>query len=211
MTPTTSDPIDRIAPTRRPEGPAVMRQRWARLAFLHWPVPAEEVQRLVPAGLTVDTFDGQAWIGLVPFVVTGARPVFLPPVPGLSSFDEVNVRTYVHREGRDPGVWFFSLDASSRLAVRTARALFKLGYRYARVHAEKRADGLVRFESRRIAPGPLPATCALDYAPQGLVRHAMPDTLEHFLVERYVLYATDRTRLYQGRVHHEVYPLQAAT
>ncbi len=202
--------IDRLAPTRRPDASAVMRQRWARLLFLHWPVAPEAVAPLLPAGLEVDLYDAQAWIGLVPFVVTGARLVFLPPLPGVSSFDEINVRTYVHLRGRDPGVWFFSLDASSRLAVAAARGLFKLGYRYADIRAE--VDGeTVRFESRRIAPGPLPAACEFEYAPRGAVAHAVPGTFEHFLVERYVLYAADGDRLYRGRVHHEPYPLQGAT
>ena len=186
-----------------------MRQRWARLLFLHWPVAAEEVRPLIPTGLEVDTHEGQAWIGLVPFVVRGARPVFLPPVPGVSSFDEVNVRTYVHYRGRDPGVWFFSLDASSRVAVGAARAFFKLGYRFARMTAEVDGDG-VRFRSRRVTPGPLPATCAMRYAPSGGAAPAAAGTLEHFLVERYVLYAADGPRLFQARVHHEPYPLQAA-
>ena len=211
MTTASAHQIDRVAPARRPEAAAVMRQRWARLAFLHWRVAPEEVQRLLPTGLTLDTFDGEAWVGLVPFVVTGARPALLPPVPGLSRFDEVNVRTYVHFRGRDPGVWFFSLDASSRVAVAVARALFKLGYRFARIRAEEEDAGRVRFESQRVSPGPRPAGCAIEYAPHGPVRHAVPDTLEHFLVERYILYATDGSRLYQGRVHHEAYPLQEAT
>ena len=187
----------------------MMRQRWARLLFLHWPVPAAEVRPLVPAGLEVDTHDGQAWIGLVPFVVRGARPVFFPPVPGVSTFDEVNVRTYVHCRGRDPGVWFFSLDASSRVAVVAARALFKLGYRLAEMRADVDGDQ-VRFRSRRTAYGPLPATCGVRYAPRGPVAPAAPRTLEHFLVERYVLYAADGPRLFQGRVHHQPYPLQPA-
>jgi len=153
---TAPDGIDRIGPTHRPPGMGVMRQRWGRLLFLHWVVSPDAVRPLLPAGLDLDLYDGQAWVGLVPFVVTGARPVFLPPVPGVSTFDEVNVRTYVHARGADPGVWFFSLDASSRVAVAAARALFKLGYRYADIRAE--VDGeRVRFASRRIAPGPLPA------------------------------------------------------
>ncbi|HEV7502298.1 MAG TPA: DUF2071 domain-containing protein, partial [Vicinamibacteria bacterium] len=154
--------------------------------------------------------EGQAWVGLVPFVVMGARPAFLPPVPGVSTFDEINVRTYVHDRGRDPGVWFFSLDASSRVAVATARALFKLGYRFARMRAEV-TGGRVRFHSTRVAPGPLPAACAVEYAPQGAVTHAIPGTLEHFLLERYVLYAADGDRLFRGRVHHAPYPMQAAS
>ena len=201
--------IDRIAPTRRPAESRVMVQRWARLGFLHWPLAAHEIAPLLPRGLDLDTFDGQAWVGLVPFVVTGARPVFLPPVPGISSFPEVNVRTYVHLGGRDPGVWFFSLDARSRVAVAAARALYKLGYRHARMRAEVEGTA-VRFRSRRIAPGPLPATCAIDYAPRGAVFNAAPGTLEHFLLERYVLYAEQEGRLFRARVHHEPYPAQAA-
>ena len=207
----TTDAIDRVAPTRRPPTAAVLRQRWARLGFLHWPLPPEEVRPLLPDGLTLDTWEGRAWVGLVPFVVTGARPVFLPPVPGLSRFDEVNVRTYVHHRGRDPGVWFFSLDASGRVAVAAARRFFKLGYRLARMHAEEGAEGRVRFLSRRLRPGPLPAGCALEYGPRGPVARAAADTLEHFLLERYVLYAADGGRLFQGRVHHEPYPVQGAT
>lgn len=207
--PVEKSAIDRIAPTRRPAGVAVMRQRWAKLLFLHWPVPAAELRALVPSGLEIDICDGQAWIGLVPFVVTGARPRFFPPIPGVSNFPEVNVRTYVHLNGRDPGVWFFSLDAASRVAVAAARRLYKLGYRFAEMTANAEGEA-IRFQSRRIAPGPLPAGCALRYEPRGPVTHAVPGTLEHFLVERYVLYAADGSRLHQARVHHAAYPVQSA-
>jgi len=128
---TAGDGIDRLAPTARPPGRAAMKQRWSRLLFLHWPIPPEELRPLLPRGLALDTYAGQAWVGLVPFVVTGARPAFLPSMPGVSSFVEVNVRTYVHHGGRDPGVWFFSLDASSRVAVHVARTLYHLPYRFA--------------------------------------------------------------------------------
>src|SRR5262249_3678189 len=126
MAATVAPNIDRLAPTRRPDDAVVLRQRWARLGFLHWRIPVGQVRTLVPEALSVDAGAGQAWVGLVPFLVTGARPVFLPALPGLSSFDEVNVRTYVHYRGRDPGVWFFSLDASGRVAVAAARRAYKL-------------------------------------------------------------------------------------
>ena len=203
------DGIDRIAPTLRPAGRAVMKQRWSRLLFLHWPIPAEEVRPLLPRGLTLDTYAGQAWVGLVPFVVSGARPVYLPPVPGLSRFVEVNVRTYVHDRGRDPGVWFFSLDASSRVAVHVARALYHLAYRFAEMAADVRGMR-VHFRSRRVAPGARPGTCALEYEPRGAAAAARPGTLDHFLLERYVLYAAKDGRLYRGRVHHAPYPMQEA-
>ena len=207
---TAADGIDRIAPTLRPGGRAAMRQRWSRLLFLHWPIPAEELRPLLPRGLALDTYAGQAWVGLVPFVVTGARPVFLPSVPGVSSFVEVNVRTYVHHRGGDPGVWFFSLDASSRVAVYVARTLYHLPYRFAEMASDVHG-ARVRFRSRRIAPGPRPGTCAVEYDPRGAVAPARPGTLEHFLLERYVLYAAHAGRLYQGRVHHAPYPMQEAT
>ena len=201
--------IDRIAPTRRPAEPRVMVQRWSRLLFLHWPLPAHEIAPLLPRGLDLDTHDGQAWVGLVPFVVSGARPVFLPPVPWISNFPEVNVRTYVHFRGTEPGVWFFSLDAASRVAVSAARAIYTLAYRHAAMAAEVEGS-TVRFRSRRVAPGPRPATCAIDYTPRGEITRAEPGTLEHFLVERYVLYAEDGGRLHRARVHHAPYPVQRA-
>jgi hypothetical protein len=207
---TAADGIDRIAPAARPAGRAAMKQRWSRLLFLHWPIPAEEIRPLLPRGLALDTYAGQAWVGLVPFVVTGARPVFLPPVPGVSSFVEVNVRTYVHDRGRDPGVWFFSLDASSRVAVHVARALYHLAYRFSKMAADVRGSR-VHFRSRRIAPGPRPGTCAVEYEPRGAAAPARPGTLEHFLLERYVLYAAHEGKLYRGRVHHAPYPMQEGT
>jgi uncharacterized protein len=206
---TAADGIDRIAPTVRPRGRAAMRQRWSRLLFLHWPIPPEELRPLIPRGLGLDTYAGQTWVGLVPFVVTGARPVFLPSVPGVSSFVEVNVRTYVHHGGRDPGVWFFSLDASSRVAVHVARILYHLPYRFAEMASDVEGSR-VHFRSRRIASGARPGTCAVEYDPRGAVAPARPGTLEHFLLERYILYAAHAGRLYQGRVHHAPYPMQEA-
>ncbi len=95
--------IDRISPTRRPRQFAVMRQNWRDLLFLHWPFPPEVVRPLVPPALDLDLFAGNAYVGLVPFTMTGVRPVACPPVRGLSSFHETNVRTYVHYQGRSPG------------------------------------------------------------------------------------------------------------
>jgi uncharacterized protein len=200
--------IDRLAPTRRPSGLALFRQRWSELGFLHWPVDAGALRPLLPERLAVDTYDGQAYVGVVPFTIDRSRVGRLPPLPGFDRFHEVNARTYVHLEGRDPGVWFFSLDANHQVAVWAARALYRLGYRYASITMEREAG--VRFSSRRIRPGPLPAGCEVTYTPQGPVSPAAPGSLEHFLAERYVLYAARGRRLYQGRVHHAPYPLQKA-
>ncbi len=199
--------IDRVAPTARPDRTAVMHQRWAELAFLHWPVPVAAVRDAIPAALTIDTFEGQAWVGLVPFTVTGARPLLMPPLPWVSDFHEVNVRTYVHHGGADPGVWFFSLDASNPVVVAAARALFHLPYAHARMAMDVDAGGVAFRSERASAPA---AACALRYEPEGTATPAAVGSLEHFLVERYILYATSGGRLLQAQVHHEPYPLQRA-
>jgi uncharacterized protein YqjF (DUF2071 family) len=199
--------IDRVSPTRRPDRIAVMHQRWAQLAFLHWPIPVAAMRDLIPRSLTIDTFSGQAYVGLVPFTVTGARPMLMPPLPGVSRFHEINVRTYVHHEGADPGVWFFSLDASNPVVVAAARALFRLPYYHARITME--IGGGIAFRSERKGDRGR-AACSVDYAPQGVAQPAAAGTLEHFLVERYILYTESGGRLWQAQVHHEPYPLQAA-
>lgn len=209
------DAIDRISPSCEPDQPVVVLQNWLHLGFLHWEVPALELQAMLPPRLTVDTFEGKAYVGLVPFTLTGVRPVLAPPLPWVSSFHELNLRTYVHVEGRDPGVWFFSLDASSSFAVAAARATYKLPYFDAEVDlsVEDRTRPLVRFTSRRTDPrGPQPANAKLEYRPaEGLPVPARAGTIEHFLVERYILYAEDEERqLYRARVHHQPYGLQEA-
>src|SRR5438105_13753881 len=123
-----------------------MVQSWHHLLFLHWEFRPAELQALVPAGLTIDTVEGKAYVGLVPFTVTGARLALTPPVPFISNFHEVNVRTYVHRDGRDPGVWFFSLDASSSIAVTGARAVYKLPYFHSSIDFTTTGEPLPRIE-----------------------------------------------------------------
>ncbi len=208
------DAIDRIAPTLEPDQPVVMYQNWHHLLFLHWPVPPEELQKLLPAGLTVDTFEGNAYVGLIPLTVTGARPVLAPPRPGISAFHEVNVRTCVHHEGRDPGVWFFSLDASSAVAVATARAAYKLPYFHSQMEMSASDDPLpqVRFESHRDDQrGQTPAHVHARYAPANAVtRQAAPGTIEFFLIERYIFYFADDHHLNRVRVHHQPFSIQQA-
>jgi hypothetical protein len=198
--------IDRTTPTLRPDRTAVMHQRWAELGFLHWPIPVAAVRALIPASLTIDTFDGQAYLGLVPFTVTGARPMLMPPLPWVSDFHEINVRTYVHHQGAAPGVWFFSLDASNPVVVAAARALFRLPYHHARIDMEVDAGGVV-FRSERASDE---ASCAVAYQPLGRPQPAAEGTLDYFLAERYILYTESGGRLWQAKVHHGPYPLQKA-
>ena len=201
-------PIDRLAPTVRPARRAVMRQDWRDLLFLHWAVDPAQVRPLIPVGLDLDLFEGRAYVGLVPFTMTGVRPVGMPAVRGLSDFHETNVRTYIHRAGHDPGVWFFSLDAANPIAVAIARALFHLPYYHARMRLVHEPSGAIAYASERHRPGPAPAACSVRCTPTGFPAAARPGTLEHFLAERYFLYAAHRNRLYLGQVHHTPYPLQ---
>ncbi len=207
----TTAAIDRIRPTVAPPGRSAMRQRWSDLLFLHWPVPAEALRPMIPDALEIDTFEDTAFIGLVPFTMTGVRPSWAPSVPAISNFLEVNVRTYVHFQGRDPGVWFFSLDASQSLAVRIARRFWNLPYHFARMSQSRSGDGSISYRSERLWPGPVAAGCDLSYRPGGAPSASELGTLEHFLAERYILYAMSRRGLVSGVVHHTPYPLQPAS
>ncbi|MBD3674795.1 MAG: DUF2071 domain-containing protein [Planctomycetaceae bacterium] len=209
------DNIDRIAPTRQPEGSPIGYQSWRDLTFIHWRMAADEIQQCLPNSLTVDTFDGSAWVGLVPFAMRDVRPWWSPVVPGISHFLETNVRTYVHKDGADPGVWFFSLEASKALAVRVARYFWRLNYFYAEMDLLKQ-DRQIHYRSDRRWPQPIPAKSRVSVqfeqeASQRSFQAAKPGTLDHFLVERYYLYTTDTLdnppagRLYRGQVHHEPY------
>lgn len=192
-----------------PEGTSVMSQRWRDLLFLHFSAPVEEVQSLVPPGLTVDTFpdsrgNERAWVGLVPFRMEGVRPGGLPALPWLSAFPETNVRTYVHRDGKRPGVWFFSLDAARRIACMIGRSWFGLNYIHARMETLRSGDHLEYQSSRRDGELRIQAEAG---APKPEVR---PGTIEFFLVERYLLYAVKQGVLFDGQVHHVPYSLRSA-
>lgn len=186
-----------------------MRQIWHDLLFAHWPVARADLARLVPQELALDTFDGRAWLGVVPFRMSGIRFRGLPPLPGTSAFPELNVRTYVVHEGK-PGVWFFSLDAANALAVAVARRWFHLPYFRARMRCRGRGER-VAYTSERTHAGAAPAALVAEYGPAGDVFRSRPGTLEHWLTERYCLYALSASGgLARGEIHHPPWPLQEA-
>jgi uncharacterized protein YqjF (DUF2071 family) len=180
-----------------------MAMKWHDLAFLHWPLGARALAGKIPPGLALDTFDGNAYLGIVPFTMTGVGPRLVPPIPGLSSFIELNVRTYVVAEEK-PGVWFFSLDATSRFAVRAARRFFHLPYFDARMSTE-RTEGLVHYRSERTHRGAPEARFAARY--RG-TRPARRSELERWLTERYCLYAEKDGRIFRCEIHHPPWPLE---
>jgi uncharacterized protein YqjF (DUF2071 family) len=205
MSPTSEQ---RIAATRRPPGFPVMRQRWAGLLFAHWPVDPALVQQRLPAGLDVDTHEEKAWLGVVPFFMERVRPAGLPPVPWLSWFHELNVRTYVHDAQGNPGVWFFSLDCNQPIAVEIARRAFHLPYEHA-VMSSSRSGACIRYGSRRKSPGARDAD--YDYETPTSTLPATPGSLEWFLVERYLLFSSNPGGdLFCGRVHHAPYQIAQA-
>ena len=198
--------IDRLAPARRPRARPIQLQSWRDLLFLHWKAPREALQAALPRGLTLDLHQEEAYLGVVAFAIFHARPSWLPGPLGLS-FLETNLRTYVHVEGRDPGVHFFSLDAASRLAVLGARWSFGLPYHHARM-ARRPAGPAVRYELERTS-GARPRL-AVEYRPGAERAPAAPGTLDHFLIERYLLHVERRGRLWSCQVHHAPYPLREA-
>ncbi len=195
-----------------PAGRWAWRQSWRDLLFAHWPVAVEAVRALLPAGLEVDTFDGQTWLGMVPFRMAGVMHRPLPDLPYVSAFPELNVRVYVTAGGK-PGVWFLSLDATNRLAVMAARALFHLPYYRAGMEVAADGEGIVYHSRRLDKTGGQAVAAAFSgaYRPVSAVYAAAPGTLGHFLTERYCLYAQgpDGT-LRRAEVHHRPWPLQRA-
>lgn len=190
-----------------PDGPWLMGQTWENLLFAHWPIATEALRPLVPPALALDGFAGSAWVAVTPFEVRGLRLRGTPPLPGLSRFPELNVRTYVTVEGK-PGVYFFSLDAGSRLAVAAARRLYHLPY--FRAHMRIRASaGWIDFVSRRV--GDDEPAFAARYRPGGAASPPARGSLEHWLTERYCLYTLDdQGRVRRGEIHHPPWPLQPA-
>jgi uncharacterized protein YqjF (DUF2071 family) len=191
-----------------PQGPWIMAQSWHDLLFAHWPVPSDNLRSLIPAALEIDTFAGQAWIAVVPFRMSGVRLRGTPALPALSAFPELNVRTYVVHDGK-PGVWFFSLDAGNALAVAIARAWFHLPYFRASMQCRPEGEFLA-YQSKRTHRAAPPAALLCRYGATGEAFQPRPGTVEHFLTERYCLYAASQQKLIRGEIHHPPWSLQVA-
>jgi uncharacterized protein len=177
--------------------------------FLHWRLAPDVIRAFVPATLDLDLFEGAAWVSLVAFTVSGMRPTLLPPIPGLSEAHQINVRTYVHRDGV-PGLWFFSLDANNPLAVWAARLGYRLPFFHARMHVGEDA-GVVAFGSERTDANAAKATFDAAWQLGDTLPVSQPGTLDFFLLERYVLYSGTNDHLLRTRIHHRPWPLRRAT
>ena len=191
-----------------PDGAWFMTQTWSDLLFAHWPIDVAVLRPMVPAAFELDVFEDRAWISVVPFRMSNVAPRFVPAMPGLSAFPELNVRTYVRAEDK-PGVFFFSLDAASLLAVGGARTLFNLPYFRAEMSISTRGSD-VAYQSRRLsAPH---AEFIATYRGHGDTRVAARGTLEHFLTERYCLYGVNHRAIpYRLEIHHLPWPLESAS
>ncbi len=192
----------------RPAGWPIMRQNWGKLLFMHWRIDAQLLRPLIPEALEIDTFAGSAWIGVVPFTMWGIRASFLPAIPGTSAFHELNVRTYVYRDGV-PSVWFLSLDAANRLAVWGARTFYHLPYFNAQMSLAQ-TENTISYSSlrrdRRGRAAELQTTWTIGEA----LPPTSPGTLEFFLTERYCLDTEHNGKLYRSRIHHQPWPLHTA-
>ena len=201
--------LDHVAhrPWPRPTAPWLMTQTWHDLLFAHWPVDPASLRTRVPGTFPLDLFEGRAWIGVVPFHMTNVAPRGVPALPWVSEFPELNVRTYV-RVGDKPGVYFFSLDAGSLVAVTAARTLLNLPYHVAAMSVEPRGNGVSYRSARRDESG---ARFEATYEPAGTAFQPLVGTLEHFLTERYCLYHRHHHgSAYRLNIHHAPWALQQA-
>ena len=200
---------NRLAERDLPKLPTVMHQRWEELLFLHWALDPQIIAKDLPPGLRVDTFEGMAFVGIVPFSMRNVRPRFLPPVPGLSNFPELNLRTYVVDVHGRPGVWFYSLDTPKRLPNWIARTFFHLNYRLARIQIKDKGS-LRSYRSELWMETDWDTPQEYKWERVGEPFTAEPGSLDFFLAERYRLFAYNKkkTQLMSGQVHHEPYPLQ---
>ena len=182
-----------------------MAQTWHDLLFAHWPVESAVLRRLVPQALTLDTFEGKCWIAVTPFHMSGIHLRGFPPIPGISRFPELNVRTYVTLDAK-PGVYFFSLDASNAPAVWGAKTFYHLPYFVSEMSVDTR-EQWISYLCRRKGSN---AEFHGRYRPIGAVQFRQEGTLESWLTERYCLYSVAREHVYRAEIHHEPWPLQDA-
>jgi len=203
---TLPDSTARLELRGRPDGEPVMHQRWDDLLFLHWPLDPPALRPFIPTALDIDTFEGQAWIGITPFRVEDIRLGSLPAIPGLNSFNEVNVRTYVIHDGV-PGLWFFSLDASMLAATVAARVFFRLPYFLADIDFKQQTQQF-EFNSARI--GPPGAKLRASWRTGNRLRDPDSESLAFFLVERYCYFAVENGNVYQTRIYHHPWILEEA-
>ncbi len=201
--------IERLTVRQRPEGQPLIHQKWGKLLFIHWPIEEELLRPLIPASLEIDTFDGSAWIAIVPFTMWDIRalPPFIPPIPGLSSMHELNVRTYVHLD-RVPGVWFFSLDCNSATAVLGARTFFFLPYFNAEIELDQQGQTINYSLNRTDDP---PTEFHASWKTGERISNSQPGSLEYFLTERYCLYSERDGEICRAHIYHEPWPLQKAS
>lgn len=183
-----------------------LQMTWANLAFLHWPVGQDELRARLPAGLELDTHEDVAWVGVTPFEMRNVHVTGMPSVPTTRDFPELNVRTYVRHNGR-AGVWFFSLDAASLMAVMAARSVTGLPYYHARMTSRASKDSIAYRSDRRAARAPR-ARFHAHYGPAGDVFRSEPGSLEHFLTERYSLFVARGSKLMRLDIEHVPWPLQ---
>jgi uncharacterized protein len=201
--------VDRLSIRSRPAGQPLMHQAWGKLLFMHWRIEAQLLRPLIPKGLEIDTFDGSAWIAIVPFTMWDIRafPPYVPAVPGLRAMHELNVRTYVHLNGT-PGVWFFSLDCDNAAAVFGARTFYYLPYFNADLDLNQTEQTIDYSSTRTDTPPAL-------FSARWHIGERLPTTehgsLEFFLTERYCLFSEKDGELYRSRIHHEPWPLQTAS
>jgi uncharacterized protein len=188
--------------------PWVMTQTWNRLLFAHWPVPATLLKKYIPSAFTLDTYDGVAWISVVPFEISHLRIRRLPAIPYTTCFSEINVRTYIIKDNK-PGVLFFSLDATNPFVVAAARRFFFLPYYNANIQLEKEQDWL-QYTSLRTHKNADSARFSAKYRPSSPIFYASKGSLEDWLTARYCLYTFNKDQLYRGEIHHAPWPLQQA-
>jgi uncharacterized protein YqjF (DUF2071 family) len=201
--------IDRLSIRSRPEGQPLMHQAWGKLLFMHWRIDQHLLRPLIPSALEIDTFDGSAWIAIVPFTMWDIRafPPYVPAVPGMNAMHELNVRTYVHFNGT-PGVWFFSLDCNNAAAVFGARTLYYLPYFNADLSLTQ-TDQTIEYSSIRTEK---PSAA---FRAKWHIGHSLPTaeagSLEFFLTERYCLFSENKGRIYRSRIYHDPWQLMTAT